>query len=52
MLLHHSEMTLFLTVAGSGLLDASKSFELSRKAVAHQDAATQEFEEYWLPCKN
>lgn len=51
MLLHHSEVALFLTIAGSGLLGASNSFEFCLISVAHQDAATQEFEEYWLPHK-
>lgn len=45
-------MTLFLTIAGSELLDASNSFELSLTSAAHQDAASQEFEEYWLRSKN
>lgn len=52
MLLHHSEVALFLTIAGSELLDASNSFELSLTSAAHQDAASQEFEEYWLRSKN
>lgn len=51
MLLQQLEVALFSTIAGAEVLDASNSFELSLTSEAHQDALSQEFEEYWLPQK-
>lgn len=52
MLLQQSEVALFLIIADAEVLNASNSFELSLTSEAHQDAVSQEFEEYWLSHKN
>lgn len=52
MLLWQLEVALLFTIAGDEVLDASNSFELSLTSETHQDAVSQEFEEYRLPHKN